>query len=263
MNADIFPTREQLKGLFLQKYGHPEQVGWAPRRRYRFAYYLPSDVYECLVGTLVTPGCAWLDVGGGHDIFPQNPGLARELVSRSAKVVAIDPSDNVLRNRFVHERVQSTLEEYRPDQQFDLATMRMVVEHVSSPEGFVEQLARLVKPGGVAVVLTINRLSPIGLLSWLLPFRFHHPIKRFFWGGEKEDTFPVHYLMNTRPELRRLFEHVGFKEEAFARLDDLSALARFRRLYHLELLAWRGLKFAGLSYPEHCLLGVYRRRSDW
>jgi 2-polyprenyl-3-methyl-5-hydroxy-6-metoxy-1,4-benzoquinol methylase len=261
MSADAFPTEAELTSLFLRKYGRPETVGWAPRRRFRSAYYLPSDVYECLVGKLIAPGCAWLDVGGGHDVFPENSALARELVARSARVVAIDPSDNVQRNGFVHERVQSTLEEYRSDERFDLATMRMVVEHVSSPEDFVGALARLVKPGGAAVVFTVNRLSPIVLLSWFLPFRLHHPIKRFFWSGEKEDTFAVHYLMNTRNTLRRLFEGAGFEEAAFARLDDLSAFGRFKWLNYLELLVWRGLKAVGLSYPEHCLLAVYRRRS--
>ena len=261
MSADAFPTAAELTSLFRQKYGDPEAVGWAPRRRFRFAYYLPSDVYECLVGKLVAPGCAWLDVGGGHAVFPENAAWARALVSRCARVVAVDPSDNVHRNGFVHERVQGTLEEYRSNTPFDLATMRMVVEHVSHPEDFVGALARLVKPGGAAVVFTVNRLSPIGLLTWLLPFRWHHPIKRFFWSGEEEDTFAVHYLMNTRKTLRRLFETAGFEEEAFARLDDLSAFGRFRSLNYLELLAWRGLKAVGLSYPEHCLLGVYRRRS--
>jgi 2-polyprenyl-3-methyl-5-hydroxy-6-metoxy-1,4-benzoquinol methylase len=217
-------------------------------------------VYECVVDKLVAPGCLWLDVGGGHNIFPENAGLARELVSRCAKVVAVDPSDNVLRNTFVQERVESTLEAYSSGTLFDLATMRMVVEHVSAPKEFVGALSRLVRPGGAVVVFTVNRRSPIVLLSWLLPFRWHHPIKRFFWGGEEEDTFAVQYLMNTQVELRRLFEQSGFDEEAFTKLDDVSAFSRFKWLNYLELLVWRSLKPIGLHYPETCLLGVYRRR---
>jgi SAM-dependent methyltransferase len=260
--STAFPTLQELKSLFVQKYGSPEKVGWAPRRRFRFGYYLPADVYECLVGKLVAPGCVWLDVGGGHAVFPSNPELARDLVARCAKVVAVDPSDNVHRNDFAQERVQSILDDYRSDTPFDLATMRMVVEHVSAPEAFIGALGRLVRPGGRAVVFTVNRRSPIALLSWLLPFRFHHPIKRFFWGGEEKDTFAVHYRMNTRHTLRRLFEHAGFEEEAFVKLDDLSTFGVFKWLNYMELLVWRGLKPIGLHYPETCLLGVYRRAAN-
>jgi 2-polyprenyl-3-methyl-5-hydroxy-6-metoxy-1,4-benzoquinol methylase len=165
-----------------------------------------------------------------------------------------------MQNDFVHERFQTTLEEYCPDVQFDLATMRMVAEHVSEPERFVSALARLLKPGGVAVVFTVNRRSPLALLSALVPFRLHHTIKQIFWDGDEKDTFPTHYLMNTPAELPRLFARAGFEEVAFAKLDDLSAFGSFRWLNYVELLVWRGLRRVGVSYPENCLLGVYRRR---
>jgi hypothetical protein len=142
-DGESFPDREDLERLFEQKYGPPSSVGWAPRRRWRFGYHLPAEVYEGVVSKLAKPGCHWLDVGGGQAIFPENPHLARELVSRCARVVAVDPSDNVHHNPYVHERHQCLLEEFEPRSPFDLATMRMVVEHVSEPSQFVEALARL------------------------------------------------------------------------------------------------------------------------
>ncbi|AMV38193.1 class I SAM-dependent methyltransferase [Planctomyces sp. SH-PL62] len=255
------PSPRELEAFFLQKHGKPETVGWAPRRRFRFGYFLPMDVYELVVGKCVDPGCNWLDVGGGRAIFPENPRLARELVSRCEKVVAVDPSDNVQRNDFVHERHQLMLQDFEAREQFDLATMQMVVEHVDQPESFVDALARLVKPGGTVVVFTVNRWSPLTLISWLVPFRFHHPIKHFFWGGEEEDTFPVAYRMNTRRTLSRLFGRSGFDEVDFLRLDDLSTFGGFKVMNLVELAAWSALKAVGLGYPENCLLGVYRRRA--
>lgn len=253
------PTRQELEHLFIRKHGRPETTGWSPRRRFEFHYFTPADLYEACVSRYVTSGCRWLDVGGGHDIFPENPGLARDLVSRCSKVVAVDPSDNVLRNTFVHETVQKTLEEYAPGTQFDLATMRMVVEHVTDPEAFVGALSRFVRPGGLAVVFTVDLWAPITVLSRVIPFSLHHPIKRLFWSGEAEDTFPVQYRMNTRATLRRLFTSAGFSEEMFAKVDDLSLFGRYRLMNYAELTAWRSLRAIGLSYPEKCLLGVYRR----
>ena len=260
--TSLLPTQPELEALFLQKHGSLKAVGWAPRRRFRFGYFLPTDVYECLVSKLVVPGCTWLDVGGGHAIFPENIGLAQELASRCAKVVAVDPSENVLQNKFVHESHRCLLEAYQTSEQFDLATMRMVVEHVGAPKEFVAALAKRVKPGGTAVVFTVNRRSPLTMLSWLIPFRLHHPIKKLFWGGEEEDTFPVQYLMNTRAELRKLFEQAGFEEHAFTQPDDLSTFGQFRWLNYLELKVWSGFRRLGVGYPENCLLGAYRRRSS-
>jgi SAM-dependent methyltransferase len=259
--ADILPNRDALEALFRQKHGDPESTGWAPRQRYRWGYSLPADHYEALVRQLVEPGCHWLDIGGGHAIFPDNPQLARELVARCDRVTAVDPSDNVHKNEFVHQRVQSLAEDYASETPFDLATMRMVVEHVSAPRDFVGALARLVKPGGLAVVFTINRWAPVSLISGATPFGLHHPIKKLFWGGDEEDTFPVQYRMNTRSTLRRIFQEAGFRERAFTKLDDLSVFGRFRWLNTMELCGWRCLKSIGLRYPENCLLGVYQRNA--
>src|SRR6267154_2272028 len=103
----MFPSPTELEQLVVQKYGieRGEVTGWGPRQRSRFGYYLPGDVYEALIRRLVFPGCSWIDVGGGHQVFPDNPRLATELVSRCSTVVAVDPSPNVHENVYVHHRV--------------------------------------------------------------------------------------------------------------------------------------------------------------
>lgn len=255
------PSREELEQVFREKYGDLEEVGWSPKRRFHWGYYLPAEMYEAVVKRHVFQECTWIDVGGGHSVFPDNPQLARSLVTRCSFVVAVDPSDNVNRNSFVHQRSQCPVDAYETDRRFDLATLRMVVEHVTDPEKMIQSLSRLLRPGGVAIVFTVNRFSPITILSRLIPFKLHHPIKRLFWGGEEQDTFPVHYKMNTRRSLRRLFEANGFAEHGFAYLDDLSALSRFRYLHYFELILWRVLCRVGIPYPENCLLGVYQKRS--
>jgi SAM-dependent methyltransferase len=226
----------------------------------QFGYYLPSDVYEAVVKQHVFIGCSWIDVGGGHHIFPENPTLSRSLATRCSLVVAVDPSENVNRNPFVHQRVQCLIEEYQTDRQFDLATLRMVAEHVVAPEKVVQALSRLLQPGGIVIILTVNLWAPITVISRLTPFKLHHPIKKLFWGGEVEDTFPVQYKMNSRATLHRLFSARGFREVRFAYLDDLSTFGRFKRLNYLELLAWRTFQKTGHYYPESCLLGVYQRQ---
>ena len=254
------PDSSATEKHFRQKYGAPESTGWAPARRWRYDYFLPADRYEAIVESLVQPGCRWIDIGGGHDVFPENPTLARELVARCSRVVAVDPSANVGRNEFVHETVRSTLEQYVPDRPFDLATMRMVAEHVERPHEFVGALSRAVRPGATVVIFTVSLWAPVTVVSRLVPFRFHHTIKRLFWGGETEDTFPTYYRMNSRRTLARLLAEGGFDEERFLAADDLTVFGSRRWLNLFELQAWRTLKWLGIRYPEHCLIGIYRKR---
>ena len=255
----FLPTHSDLAALFARKHGDPATTGPNPRRRHHHGYFLPADVYEATVANAITPGVAWLDVGGGASPFPDNPGLAAELAGRAGRFVGVDPSPNVYANPYVRERHQGFIEQYYPTDPFDVATLRMVVEHVTDPPEVVAALARLVRPGGVVILLTVDLLSPITVVSHLTPFGLHHPIKKLLWGGEEKDTFPTAYRMNTRRELKRLFTRGGFREAEFAYLDDCSTFSRFPFLNTLELLAWRGLRKLGRHYPECNLIGVYTR----
>lgn len=237
-------------------------MGWSPVRRHKFGYYLPADVYEAMVAKVVRDRFHWLDVGGGRSVFPDNPRLAKELVARCERLVAVDPSPNVRENEFAHETAQSTLEEYTPKEQFDLATMRMVVEHVADPESFVNALGRLVKPGGLVILLTVSLWSPVTVMSRAVPFKFHNAVKRLFWDTDEVDTFPVCYKMNSRAVLANLFRQAGFVEETFGKADDLSVFGEFKLMNMVELAAWKSLRLVGLQYPERCILGVYRRQGQ-
>ena len=253
-------TRADLERLFRIKYGDLENYGWGPRTRKRLRYFSPDDHYEALLLRLVSAGCTWLDVGCGRALFPSNPPLARLLANRVAVLVGVDPDPTLDENPFVHERVLNTMEAFQGEQRFDLVTMRMVAEHVTEPEDVVASVARALKPGGLAVVYTVNRFSPVPLITGVVPFALHHPAKWFLWGAQRKDTFPTAFRMNTRTRLRRLFESQGLGEVYFAYLDDCRTFGRFRLGLWLELVVWRCLQAIGLRYPETCLLGVYCKK---
>jgi SAM-dependent methyltransferase len=249
-----------LEEVFLEKYGPDLSAkGWGPRIRWRFAYFTPDDYYEATVSRLVTPGCAWLDVGSGRNVFPSNRRLAQTLARRCDLLVGVDPDETIHENDFVHERVRQSIEHFQSERTFDVVTLRMAAEHITDPEGAVAALARLTKPGGRVVVFTINRWSPVPMITWLVPFRQHHLAKRLLWNSNPKDTFPVAYRMNTRSALRRVFGNHGFRESEFGYLDDCRTFAALRATLFLELCLWRCCRALGLVYPENCLLGVYQR----
>jgi SAM-dependent methyltransferase len=259
MNVSPHITSGELYELFHLKYGDPQETGWSPRLRLKFDYYQPADHYEALVAKVVTPETDWIDVGGGTALFPSNPALSRLLSERARRLVVVDPSDDVASNPFAHERVKCLIEEYHATDRFDLATLRMVAEHIKNPLSAVRGLNRLLRPQGLVIVFTVNRWSPTTVVSSLLPFWLHHPIKRLFWEAEKKDTFPTEYKMNTQRRLRTLFSDSGFEERSFVYLDDLSVFSRFKFTNYFELVAWRTVKLFHLRYPQNCLLGVYEK----
>ena len=94
-------------------------------------------------------------------------------MKRLALLVSVDPSDNLDENHSCHEKAKTTIDRYRSDRRFDLATLRMVAEHIEKPDALAAR-ARVMKTGGKVVIYTPNRWSPVTLLARLIPFRFHH-----------------------------------------------------------------------------------------
>jgi SAM-dependent methyltransferase len=259
MGIESFCFEGQLQRVRSIKHGLKSDRGWAPTLRSQFGHYTPDDYYESCVESLVEDQTEWIDVGGGSSIFPDNPRLAQLLADRCKRLAAVDPSANMTENFLAHERVQTHLENYDDPNGFSLATMRMVVEHVTCPQQFVAKLAQLLKPRGKAVVYTVNRWAPITLISKNTPMWVHHAVKRMLWDTREQDTFPVVYRMNSRSCLRKLFMAVGFREIYFRYLDDCRTFGKWRLTSTAELVLWKLLHSIRLHYPETCLLGVYER----
>jgi SAM-dependent methyltransferase len=235
---DVAPTGDELARLFRLKYGDPATTGWAPRMWHRLGYFTPDDYYEATVSKMIGEGCAWIDVGCGRDLFPSNRMLSRELADRCVVLVGVDPDDTLDENPYVHERVKSTLDDFRINREFDVVTLRMVAEHIGDPAAAVASLARITRPGGKVIVFTVNQWTPVSVLAKLIPFRLHHPIKRRLWKTEEKDTFTVAYRMNTRKRLAQLFGAGGFIELYFAYLDDCRTFYRSKSLHTAELWLW-------------------------
>ncbi len=250
-----------IEEFFLARHGGTVAcLGRNPRICWRHGYFSPDVVYEFTVAELIKPATAWLDVGGGRDVFPSNQKLAYLLAARCRLLVSVDPSENVLENHFAHERVRCLLEYYETDHRFDIATMRMVAEHIEEPDRTLGALYRLLKPGGYVVVYTVNKWSPSSVVAALTPMSVHHIVKRFLWSTEERDTFPVFYRMNTHRQLKSAFQRNGFKEERFEHLNDCRSVAKWRITFTAEILASKLCTVIKVPYPENCLLGVYVRQ---
>lgn len=186
-------TDSDLYEIFKIKHGDLSQAGWSPKQRFKYGYYQPNDYYEAMVKKAVNSDTKWLDIGGGRAVFPENPALSATLTKHCKRFVVVDPSDNVLENPYAHLKIKCAFENFETDEKFDLATFRMVAEHISNPEDVLSKLSDLLAKSAIVIIYTINKKSPIPIITRFTPFSYHHKIKRFFWGGEEKDTFPISY----------------------------------------------------------------------
>ncbi len=253
------PDRASLRQMFHLRYGPEAKLGWGPQLRREFHYDTPDDVYEALIAGTVAPGMHWLDAGCGRQLFPSNQELARSLSQRCGRLVGIDPDPTLQENPWVHEKVAGFLDDFDGKADFDLVTLRMVAEHIADPEPCVRSIHRALRRGGIAVIYTVFAGSPMPLLTRVAPMSLRHIVKQWLWGTQPKDTFPTCFRMNTRSALQRLFAGVGMQEDTFLRLDDCRTFARFRSICELELRVRSLCQSLRLPYPEHCLLGIYRK----
>jgi 2-polyprenyl-6-hydroxyphenyl methylase/3-demethylubiquinone-9 3-methyltransferase len=85
-----------------------------------------------------------------------------------AQVTAVDAAEANIKTALVHAEENGLTIDYRHGtaeqlleadgpEQFDVVLNLEVVEHVADPESFLRNCARMVKPGGMMIVGTINR----------------------------------------------------------------------------------------------------------
>ncbi|HEY2624240.1 bifunctional 2-polyprenyl-6-hydroxyphenol methylase/3-demethylubiquinol 3-O-methyltransferase UbiG [Dyella sp. Tek66A03] len=152
-------------------------------------------------------------------------GLLSEALARAgADVTGIDLGEKVIEiaRLHLHEsrieapdlhvdyRVQSSAELAAAEPEgFDAVCCMELIEHVPDPAALVGDLARMVKPGGVVVMSTLNR-TPVAFGAAILGAEY---ITRMLPRGTH------HYAQFLKPsELGRLMRHAGLE------LDDVSGL---------------------------------------
>lgn len=165
-------------------------------------------------------GAAVLNVGGGCNASGDFPLIRR----RAGSLIAVDPSAQVAGNRDADERYQQTLEDFALEHadRFDVAFAVFVMEHVADPAAFTRAAARVLKPGGAFMALTLNQwhyfglatwgTSRLGLNEWLLR-RVRDPAQ------VDEYHFRTEYRINSTRSVSRHLERAGFSRVEFRMWD--------------------------------------------
>jgi SAM-dependent methyltransferase len=169
-----------------------------------------------------------LDLGAGAGIVSQMNirGLAK-------KVCGIDPDNRVVDNPYLDEGKVAVGENIPyPDESFDLIFADNVLEHLENPMVVFQEIARVLKPGGLFLAKTPNKWHYMPVLAQLTPHWFHQLVNRLR-GRNASDTFPTLYRVNSPKNIQHYASKTGFSVEQIQLIEGRPEYLRMTALTYL------------------------------
>lgn len=193
-----------------------------------------------------------LDAGAGAgDLFPY------DLKERVREMVGIDLDPRVESNPLLHRGIKADMTAIPvPDDYFDVVFCRYVLEHVTNPQPFINEIGRILRAGGRFIFLTPNKRHYVSIASRITPQRFHAWYNRLR-GRKESDTFPTVYRLNTVTSIRSNLHAAGFVERkldlleccpnylAFSFVTFILGVAYERIVNSTNCLAWARVNILG------------------
>ncbi len=223
--------------------------------------------YRKLLTACVNPNTTWLDLGCGHELFPQWLPSAEQdqaaIVARCKIVVGIDYDIlSLQKHEAIPRKVRGNVERlpFR-DGSFDLVTANVVVEHIEDPRALLQEVHRVLRPGGIFLFHTPNLFSYATLVADLIPGPIKLKLIQFLQNRKEEDVFPTFYRMNTLAKVRKLVQATGFRLAEFQYVESSAQMVMLGPLVVAELLWIRLLRLPRLQSLRTNIIAVLEREA--
>jgi SAM-dependent methyltransferase len=200
-----------------------------------------DSLYREAIRRHLQPGQRLLDAGCGRYLR-----FCREFAPVS-QVVGIDLEPTLeTDNQTVPYGVRGDISRLPfPAGSFDMVISRSVVEHLDDPPAVFREFARVLRPGGKAVIITPNKYDYVSVIAMLLPYSVHRSLVSRIFRVPEDDVFPTRYRANTIRAMRKAMKSAGLRECAMETINHYPAYLMFSPvLFRLGVLyervtSWR------------------------
>ncbi len=149
----------------------------------------------------------WVGTTSGNNI--------KSLKGKVQKIVGADIDPVVLDNKDMDESflIENDTLPFSSNT-FDMAWADYVLEHIEKPEGFLNEVYRVLKPGASFFFRTPNKYHYVSLIGWLTPHWFHKLIANRARGlsDVAHKPYPTYYKLNSKKNIINHLISAGYKE---------------------------------------------------
>jgi ubiquinone/menaquinone biosynthesis C-methylase UbiE len=217
-------------------------------------------LYRQLIAKYLRPGQRLLDAGCGRYMK-----FCREF-SSVAQVIGIDIENSLeTDNRRNPFGIRGDLAQlpFGPNS-FDVIISRSVIEHLADPPQVFLEFARVLKPGGVTIVITPNKYDYVSVIAAITPYWVHRRLVSRIFQVPEDDVFPTRYRANTRSAIRKAFRSAGMHETELESINHYPAYLMFSPvLFRLGVLYERITSTRRFRALRGSLLGVFEKPPEY
>ena len=181
----------------------------------------PHTIYKYEAAALLNHrvGQVVIDVGAGKEC----PFLPYVSEPSMQLIIGLDYSEDQLsRNLDLDRKIVANAAAHGfplRDSSADLVVSRSVVEHISDNRVFIENCARVLRPGGAMLHVFPGRFAPFALLNRLMPNWLARCVASYLlspeWVEEGNYGFPVFYDRCYFSAVQNLLDQSGFKNAKY------------------------------------------------
>jgi ubiquinone/menaquinone biosynthesis C-methylase UbiE len=230
----------------------------APKLRYS------QDIYFEYIKMYTQNKSKWLDLGCGHTLVPKWISDKRDILSKHDFIVGIDCNQlSLTKNHSIRKKICGDISRLPfMDNTFDIITSNMVFEHLANPGQQLNEIYRVLSPGGYLLFHTPNKYGYTTLFGRMLPENISKPIVKMLENRTDDDIFPTYYKLNSVKEVYDISNKSNFDIIDVKLIPSTAQFATVIPLALIELMIIRLTMIAKLKNIRTNMIVVMQKKDD-